>query len=182
MERPKSLSASFVKTVNQPGRYDDGQGGYGLSLWLRHNAGGRIGKIWSQRLRIGGKALNVGLGSFPKVSLASARAEALENAQMVSGGVDPRVKLAVISTSAAAVDIVISVHAEGWRNPRVFVQWQSSIEKYALPALGHKLVSEMSTADVWNVLAPILTKRETAKSARQRISAIMKWSMAHGHG
>ena len=94
MRRPKSLSAAFVKTVNAPGRYGDGRGGHGLSPWLRHNADGRIGKIWSQRLRVAGRPANVGRGSFPKVSLASARAKALENAQVVSGGVDPRVKLA----------------------------------------------------------------------------------------
>ena len=32
MKRPKRLSATFVNTVNVPGRYGDGRGGHGLSL------------------------------------------------------------------------------------------------------------------------------------------------------
>ena len=32
MRRPTRLSASFVRTVKQPGRYGDGYGGHGLSL------------------------------------------------------------------------------------------------------------------------------------------------------
>ena len=180
MDRPKSLSAAFVKTVKTPSRYGDGRGGHGLSLWVRHEADGGIGKIWSQRLRIGGKPVNIGLGSFPRVPLALARARALENAQMVAAGVDPRAKQVGIPTFAEAAQTVIDIHASGWRNPRVTIQWNSSLESYVLPAIGHKPVSEISTADVLAVLVPILSKRETAKKVRQRISAIMKWSVAQG--
>lgn len=97
MGRPKSLSAAFVKAIKTPGRYGDGRGGYGLSLWVRHEANGGVGKIWSQRLRIGGRPVNVGLGSFPKVPLALARSRALENAQKVAAGEDPRRKQAPTS-------------------------------------------------------------------------------------
>ena len=52
---------------------------------------------------------------------------------------------------------------------------------YAMPTLGRKSVSEITSGDVLGVIAPILGKRETAKKVRQRISAIMKWAVAQGY-
>ncbi len=56
------------------------------------------------------------------------------------------------------------------------------MEAYALPRLGGRPVNAMTSADVIDVLLPIWnTKRETARRVRQRISATMKWAIAHGH-
>lgn len=145
-----------------------------MSLWVRDEVDGGIGRIWSQRLRIGGKPVNIGLGSFPKVPLASARARALENARVVAAGGDPRAKQVPIPTFAEAADTVIGNHAQGWSNPRVAVQWKSNMDAYVLPKIGHKQVSDVSIADVSNVLMPIVSKRETARKVRERISTIMK--------
>ena len=35
MKRPATLSATFVRTIRQPGRYGDGRGGHGLSLLVK---------------------------------------------------------------------------------------------------------------------------------------------------
>ena len=40
--RPKTLSAAYVKTVREPGRYGDGRGGYGLSLLVKPTSTGRL--------------------------------------------------------------------------------------------------------------------------------------------
>ena len=69
MTRPKRLSAAFVRTVKRPGRYGDGRGGYGLSLLVKPTASGRLSKTWAQRMRIGGRPFNVGLGPYPVVTL-----------------------------------------------------------------------------------------------------------------
>ena len=61
MKRPKRLSASFVRTVNRPGRYGDGHGGHGLSLLVKARAHGGLAKSWSQRLRINGAPCNLGV-------------------------------------------------------------------------------------------------------------------------
>ena len=42
------LSATFVKTINAPGRYGDGRGGLGLSLVVRVAAPGHVTKCWTQ--------------------------------------------------------------------------------------------------------------------------------------
>ena len=97
-------------------------------------------------------------------------------------GIDPRKPLKPVPRFVEAVDKVIEVHEEGWTNPRIAKQWRSSLNKYAIPTLGSRLVSEITTADVLDVLVPIWnTKRETATKVRERMAAVMRWSIAEGH-
>ena len=81
--RPKRLSASFVRTVNRPGRYGDGHGGHSLILLVKPRAHGGWAKSWSQRLRINAKPCNIGLGPFAIDTLAEAREASMENARAV---------------------------------------------------------------------------------------------------
>lgn len=100
MQRPRTLTAAYVRTINQPGRYGDGRGSHGLSLLVKRTVNGRWSKTWSQRLRIGGRTVSLGLGSYPAVSLALARERALENRQAVEEGRDPRQRHAVTFAEA----------------------------------------------------------------------------------
>ena len=53
---------------------------------------------------------------------------------------------------------------------------------YAMPQLGSKRVSEISSGDILAALIPIWnSKRETARRVRGRISAIMQWAIAQNY-
>ncbi len=183
MNRPIKLSAAFIRTVNQPGRYGDGRGGHGLSLLVKPTSSGRLSKTFSQRIRINGHPCNIGLGSFPVISLAEAREKALENRRAVARGGDPRDRSGGIPTFEQAVEKVIAIHEPNWKDgARSAEIWRSTLRDYAMPRLGRKPVNKITTSDVLAVLVPIWTeKRETAKRVRQRIGAIMKWAIAEGH-
>ncbi len=183
MKRPKRLSATFVNTVNVPGRYGDGRGGHGLSLLVKPASIGGFSKSWAQRIRLDGKAANVGLGAYPVVTLARARQKALANARVVSEGRDPRDHASRAPTFEQAVEMVISIHAENWKDGgKSAAQWRASLRDYAVPKIGRKRVDRISTADVMELLLPIwATKRETARRVRQRIGAVMKWAVAQGY-
>ena len=182
MERPRQLSAAFVKTVKDAGAYGDGRGGHGLTLLVRMGAQ-RITKSWYQRIRIDGQPVNVGLGAYPVVTLAEARAKALANARAVSQGQDPRQAVTTIPTLRGCADRVIALHAGTWKDGGKSVKlWQASLDAYAMPRLGNKPIDRITTADVMAVLMPIWNdKRETAQRVRQRLSAIFKWSVAQGY-
>ena len=90
MKRPRTLSAAFCRTIKEAGRYGDGRGGHGLSLLVKESSTGRPSKSWAQRLRIDGEPANIGLGSYPIVTLAEAREKALTNRRDVEQGKDPR--------------------------------------------------------------------------------------------
>ena len=167
----KMLSAAFVRTISKPGRYGDGRGSCGLYLRVRLTSNGRVGRNWGQRLRVGGQLTNLGLGSYPKVTLALARAKAVQNAQLVSEGGDPRVPLATIPTFADAVEKVIAIHSENWKDDgKTAKLWRTSLAAYAMPRLGNKLVSEIRTADVMGVLVPIWAVERPAPP-RPRLAA-----------
>ena len=182
-KRPNILSATFVKTVNIPGRYGDGRGGLGLTLLVKPTARNTFSKSWAQSVRIDGRRTTLGLGRYPVVTLAMARKRALANARAIALGRDPRRSSDVIPTFASACETVIAIHAESWSSRgRSESQWRASLRDYAMQRLGAKPVDEIDTADVMAVLLPIWsTKRETARRVRHRIGAVMKWAVAQGY-
>ena len=179
--RPKTLSAAFVKTVTQPGRYGDGRGGHGLSLLVRSMLNGRLSKSWSQRVRIGGKPANIGLGSFPVVTLAAARAKALVNARAIAEGRDPRG--GGVPTFETAAEIVIELHEPSWRvGGRTAEIWRSSLRDHVMPKLGRRRIHEITVGEVLATLLPVYQEKpELGRKLKRRISAIMRWAVAEGH-
>ena len=177
------LSATFIKTVNVPGRFGDGRGGHGLSLLVKNRVHGGFAKSFAQRLRINGKPVNVGLGPYPIVSLAEAREAALENAQAVWRGEDPRRAKVQIPTLEEASETVIKLHEPTWKTSgKTAKLWRARLRDYVIPKLGHKPVNIITTSDVLSVLTPIWNeKRETARRVRRLVSAIMKWAVAQGY-
>ena len=184
MKRPKMLSATFVRTVNVPGRYGDGRGGFGLSLLVRPASRGGFAKCWTQSVRIDGKPTSIGLGRYPVVTLAMARERAIENARSIVQGDDPRRRSKVsVPTFENAVEAVIAIHCGNWKDGgKTKHQWCASLSAYAFPRLGNMPVNTIVPADVMDVLLPIwTTKRETARRVRRRIGAVMKWAVAQGY-
>ena len=184
MKRPKRLSAAFVRTINRPGRYGEGHGGYGLSLLVKERSGGGLAKSWSQRLRVSGKPSNLGLGRYPIVTLAEARGKALENARAIDQGRDPRER-SRIPTFEQAAEKVIRLYEPTWRTGGRAASaevWRSSLKRYVFPKLGRKPVSDITTADVLGVIVPIWhTKTATARRVKGRISSIMRWAIAQNY-
>lgn len=173
----KALTAQAVRNATLPGKYFDGHG-----LYLRVDANGS--RFWVQRITVRGKRCELGLGSPLLVTLAEARAKALENRKLAREGGDPlqakRDAQAVLSFEEAARK-VHALHLPTWTNPKHGRDFISSLEAYAFPRLGKLKVKDVTTADVLAVLMPIWTqKAETARRVRQRIGAVMKWSIAQG--
>ena len=182
-KRPAKLSASFVKTVTRPGRYGEGPGGHGLSFLVKPRTGGGLSKSWSQRVRIGGRPVNIGLGPYPVVTLAEAREVALANRRAIHQGHDPRRKLIPVPTFAEVAHSLLALREKSWQTgAREANIWRSSLNDYAMRVLGDKRVDAITTADVLGVLTPLWADRqETARRLRQRIGAVMRLAIAQGH-
>ena len=162
----------------QAGRYCDGNG-----LYLHVDPSGA--RRWVQRLVIRGTPRTLGLGGYAVVSLAEARDVALVNRKLARTGGDPlaeRRHARGIPTFEEATATVLALHRPGWRNAKHATQWATTLRKYAHPHLGALPVSEVTTADVLTVLTAIWhDKPETARRVRQRIGAVMKWTVAKGY-
>ena len=76
------LTVAKVRSLSTPGRYGDG-GTLHLVVAPRGT------KAWVQRLTINGRRHDLGLGGYPLVGLAEARATAFANRQIARRGGDP---------------------------------------------------------------------------------------------
>ena len=138
----------------------------GVIRWLQqrrpprvyHRISCRIAKNWSQRVRIGGRETNLGLGE----------------------GIDPRADH--LPTFREATEKVIKLHSGKWKaGSRTADQWRSSLVDYA-GSLGDLSIGVITSADILRCLSPIwYTKPATAQQVRRRIGAIMRWAIAAGY-
>lgn len=174
----KSLTALKVKSLSASGRYADGNG-----LYLVVDPSGA--KRWLLRTVIQGKRTDIGLGGLSVVSLAEARELALSYRKVARQGGDPlaekRANTKVIPTFKAAAETVHAEHKATWKNAKHAQQWINTLTAYAFPQIGNLTVDRIETPDVLRVLTPIwLTKPETARRVRQRISSVLDWAKASG--
>lgn len=174
------LTARRVDTIAEPGKYHDG-GGTGLFLRVWPSGS----RQWVQRITIRGKRQEIGLGSPPAVSLATARKLALDNRGKAMLGGDPladKRKTREGMTFADAVEKYLAAKLSEFRNEKHRKQWRSTLDTYAAPTLGPKLVSEITVQDVLRVLEPVWTsKTETASRLRGRIENVLSWATVAGH-
>ncbi len=183
LERPYRLSARFVATIERPGRYGDGRGSGGLSLLVQHTSRGHLAKSWAQRISLDGRQRNLGLGSWPHVTLAEAREKCALNLAARRRGELVTGRKRTVPTFEEALEKVIAVHRAGWKDgSRQEELWRATLRDYAIPKLGGRPVHRITTSDVMEVLTPIWNeKRVTARRVRHRISAVMRWAVAKGY-
>ena len=186
----QALSASFVRSVKATGAYTDGNG-----LVFRVADNGR--KTWIQRVSIGGKQRNVGLGSYPTVGLSDARQAAIENSRAIQAGrdilaerrqakedakqraIEDAAPVLTVPTFREMADTVITLRAPTWSSERHAKQWIESLTNHAYPVLGDMPIDEITTADILRTLTPIWTSKvETARRVRQRVEVILDYAIA----
>ena len=143
------------------------------------------GKQWIQRLVIGGKRRDLGLRTYPLVSLAEAREQAFTNRKLARAAGDPLalMRRPDVPTFEKAAAMVIGIHRPSWKSGgKSAAQWEASLRDYVFPRIGDKRVDQVTTADVMAVLLALWNdKPETARRVRQRIGAVMKWAVAQGY-
>jgi integrase len=133
---------------------------------------------WVFRFTFNGVGRDMGLGAYPAVGLASARAARDEARQMVQNGVDPvaaRRPAAVpnsVPTFAEAARGYVEKHGAGW-NATHRHQWAMTTGLYCGSIAG-KLVSEITTLEVQQLLAVVnKIAPVTAHRLRTRIAAVI---------
>lgn len=173
------LTVARIKTLREPGRYVDGDG-----LMLLVKASGA--QSWVLRVRIKGDRRDIGLGSTKVMTLSEARAKATELRRQVAQGFDPIAeKKKVEDPVPTFADAARRVHEEqkaSWKNGKHQNQWISTLETYAFPFFGDRLVSALEGPDIRKALLPIwLSKPETARRVRQRVGAVLDWSYVNGY-
>jgi len=176
------MSAVGVKKLaTQKGTHGDGNG-----LYLRVNPPAQCS--WVFRYMLHGRARWMGLGPYPLIGLADARARATDARRLLVDKLDPidereekntqaKLEAAKRITFAECGARYIAAHQMEWRNAKHRAQWESTLRTYAYPIIGTLPVAAIDTALVQKVLTPIWNaKPETAKRLRGRIEAVLDYA------
>ena len=174
----KKLNAKQLSILTK-GKYHDGNG-----LYISISSPGR-GR-WSFRYSINKKSREMGLGSFPDVSLLEARQNALSNKQLLRKKIDPiddkkRIEVLRQQQSKKFSDIALlyieKKKKPEWTNCKSEQQWINTINTYAAPILDKKPLVDINRDDIISVLQPIWNKKtETARRLQQRLFLIFAFA------
>jgi integrase len=180
----KPMAAAAVGGLKEPGRYAVGDGvSLQISKWHTRS--------WVFRYERFGRAHYMGLGPYPLISLAEARAKGRDARRLLLDGTDPlalrrekrnteMLRQAREKTFEECAREYIAAHEAKW-SPASSEQWTRSLEQYAFPIIGKLPVAEIDLPFVLKVIEPIWhTVSETASRVRNRIEAILGWATARG--
>ncbi|WP_449106398.1 tyrosine-type recombinase/integrase [Pseudomonas mohnii] len=175
------LNPKQVENLTEPGTYEDGDG---LRLEIKPSGS----KSWTLRFQLAGRRREMGLGSFPEVSLKKARLAASAKRSQLNDGVDPlaardieRAAQREAQRASEAKQLKFETLAkdyceahggawsEKWRKG-----WLRKLELYAFDHIGKLSADEIGTPQVLKVLQPIwATKTRTADEVRGQIEQVL---------
>ena len=196
-KKAKELSALSVAKIKENGRHAVG-GVDGLHLRIVDGS-----RAWVLRVAVGKKVddqgkvkihrRDIGLGSFPEVSLSEAREKGRELKKKIRDGIDPlqekqerlnalKIQKHLAKTFRECAEVVIAKKTLELKNQKHIGQWSSTLETYIYPNLGDLIVGTITKVDIAAVLEPIwIEKNETAKRIRGRIETIFDYAKAMGY-
>ncbi|BBP57100.1 integrase arm-type DNA-binding domain-containing protein [Pseudomonas sp. St316] len=176
------LNPKQVENLAEPGTYEDGDG---LRLEIKPSGS----KSWTLRFQLAGRRREMGLGSYPEVSLKKARLAASAKRSQLSDGVDPlaardieRAALRAAQRANEAKQLKFETLATEYRNAHGAAWsekwrkgWLRKLELYAFDHIGKLSACEIGTPQVLKVLQPIwATKTRTADEVRGQIEQILE--------
>lgn len=191
--RPARLDVLSVKALKpRTTTYRVSDGG-GLLLEVRPSGA----KVWLCRLTVAGKRRDMGLGGYPTVSLKEARDAAQHARKVAKAGSDPILERgqqaeALIAAREAAAEVkartfetvalaCIKAQAPGWKSRRTADIWQTSLERYAFPALGGMPVADVDRTAVLRAVSEVwATRPATGRKVLRRIGSVLRYAAAHG--
>lgn len=202
----KPMSALSVGRLKSVGWHAVG-GVSGLALQIRNSQnkipGSLLSRSWVLRTHIGSKRVPLGLGSYPQVSLADARDEAIRMLDLVRQGIDPRVqrkelKSALIASFAKnktfkeCAEAYMNAHAGEYTSDKHRKQWGSTLTTYAYPIIGNLLVNDISMRNILDVLTQTIkdengevlgdlwkVKTPTAHRLQGRLKTILDYAIVN---
>lgn len=176
------LSARRVDTVkpgDKPTKLFDGGG-----LFLLVTPSG--GKLWRLKYLFDGKEKTLALGKYPYVTLEMARKGRQDAREHLAQGIDPSTlkekagRAAIVTVESVAHDW-IKVAAANWTEGHTHTV-RSRMNKYVIPPLGNRHITEITARDIMEVLRQIEASGlyDTAHRIRSLFEQIFTYAMITG--
>lgn len=162
--------------------------GDGLQMRVRINGS----KLWNFNYYhpVTKKRINMGLGTYPELSLAQARKMTIEARELLATGIDPKEQRDNLKQAKKAeTEHTFQNVATAWYElkkdsvtPAYAEDIWRSLTLHVFPDLGATPISAISAPQVINLLRPLETKGslETVKRLSQRLNEIMTYGVNSG--
>ena len=162
--------------------------GDGLQMRVRINGS----KLWNFNYYhpVTKKRINMGLGTYPELSLAQARKMTIEARELLATGVDPKEQRDTLKQAKKAeTEHTFQNVATAWYElkkdsvtPAYAEDIWRSLTLHVFPDLGTTPISAISAPQVISLLRPLETKGslETVKRLSQRLNEIMTYGVNSG--
>ena len=137
-----------------------------------------------QRIVVRGKRRDLGLGSYPLVSLADARRLAADNRREARAGGDPFAERTPKDVPAVAdlYEAVIDARRGNWRNAGTEQKWRRFFRKYVAKPIGDKPVDQVTVGELTKMVKPLWGGRGSdGWVLRLQLNQVMKWAVVHGY-
>lgn len=184
----RERSAAEVACMLAPGTHAVG-GVTGLCLQVTDSGA----RSWLLRIKVDSRRREFGLGSYPTVTLSSARNKARKLREDMGGGLDLTVqrraargvgiaaKSSTISFKTCAEAHLAGSVAEG-RDARYIAQALRDLERLAFPRIGSLKVHSIDATHMLAVLEPIwVSKHATATKLRGHIERVLDFATSRGY-
>ena len=161
--------------------------GEGLYLRIRNN-----GKSWLYRYQINGKPAKLGLGTYPAVSLASARQQAREASESRAKGINPQEARRIEAEQLRITKLntfermARAWHAQSWKDR----QWSAGyagkvirhLELHIFPWVGTLAVDDIKPTEIVRCLHRIKERGnlETAQRVREAVQHVYQYAVDTG--
>lgn len=177
----RRLTDTRVKSLTDSGRYGDGAG-----LYLNIAKGGS--KSWVQRVQSNGKRKDIGLGSYPAVTLAVARRRAADNHDRIANGREPLSSKAFKTTNSTRSktvaptfeEVALRFHkrtSESRWAENTAKNWLLKFNKHFAATLGPRPIDTLTYDDFARVIEPYYdTSFETYKRLIMISRQVMEWA------
>jgi len=177
----KTNALTALSAKNLPvGKHADGQG---LWLWKSDKARGS----WVLRLVMQGKRREMGLGRWPDVSIAEARAKASDARKAVRDAVDPleerrRAKVPITHlTVKKAVEGCFQAKQAELKGDGKAGRWMSPMNVHVFPKIGKLPIEKLDQHELVKLLEPLWhTKPEAARKIMNRLNLTLQHALALG--
>jgi integrase len=178
---------SAIGLASKPtGFHADGRG-----LYLSVSSSGS--RSWIFRYMLRGRSRDMGLGSFPDITLADARSAAAGARVLCKEGIDPieqrdnqraaqRLQKARSISFEECTSLYFEANKGAWRNPQHIRDWELSLKNHVFSEIGGLPVADVDVGSVLKVLEPMwLTTPVTAGRVRGRIESVLAYATARGY-
>lgn len=178
----KELEVKYTQRRQRPFKLSDGGG---LHLLVQPNGS----KLWRLKYRFGGKEKLLSFGRYPEVTLASARERRKEAKAQLANGVDPGAARAEEPAAKRRPPETFEAIARAWHANRAegldathAGRVLRRMERDAFPAIGDKLITEISAPDILEMIRTVEQRGalDISRRLKQSTSQVFRFAIASG--